>query len=118
MLIERLQIKAEDFYNLVRQTKIKTKIAHNSPLAQKSRIDLSWTLDKNFSDGLVKFTQEFAKLVTETSGKMYKLKTYNKIINISINRNRGQEAIDKLLSNLVLYYTITKLEAYWLQIGV
>lgn len=40
------------------------------------------------------------KFLTETSSKMYKPKTYNKVIDNLIHKNRWHETIDKKLSNL------------------
>lgn len=61
----------------------------------ESRTNLDKILDENsLEDKLVRLKYKFAKLVFETSNKVYKFKTYNKTINNLINRNRWYKAID------------------------
>ena len=95
--IERSRIKAEGFHNPAGQTRIKAEGAHNLSLAQRPRTDPSGTSGKNPLDGLVRPTQELAKLVTETSSKVREPKTYDEAVNDPINGNGWQEAIDKEL---------------------
>ena len=97
LIIEQLQMRAEGFYNLVGQTRIRAKSAHNSPLAQRPKTNLGSTLGKNPLDGLVKPVPELAKSVNETSGKVREPKIYNKVVNNPINRNIWQKAIDEEL---------------------
>lgn len=64
----------------------------------KLRINLDEILNKNFvKNKLVKQIYKIAKLVIETNSKMRKLKSYNKIINNLICKNRYYEVIDKEL---------------------
>lgn len=51
----------------------------------------------------VKPTCKLAKSMTETSSKIHKPKTYNKVIHDSIHRNRWCKAIDKEMWNLDSY---------------
>lgn len=67
--------------------KIRAENTHNLLLKQRPRSDLGRILSKNFSNRLIRLVQELAKLVTETSNKMHKSKTYNKAINNLINGN-------------------------------
>lgn len=62
---------------------------------RRPKIDLDRTSGKNFLDELVKPTQKLAKLVTKTSSKMYKPKTYDEAVNDLINGNKRQETINK-----------------------
>lgn len=67
-------MKIEDLYN---------------PLVQKSRTDLGWTLGKNsLTDRLVRPIHKFTILVTKTNTKIRKLKTYDKVINNLIYKNK------------------------------
>ena len=54
---------------------------------------------------LVKLAQEFAKLVTKTSSKVQKPKTYNEAINDPIHGNRWRRAVDEELWNLNIHQT-------------
>ena len=98
--IERSRMRAEGFYNLAGQTRIRAEGAHNAPLARSPRTDPDGTSGKDPSNGLVRPAQELAKLVTETSSKVREPKTYNEAVNNPINGNRWQEGIDKKLWNL------------------
>lgn len=86
--IEQPQMKAEDFYNPARQTKIGVEGAYIPPVERKPKTDLDKTRSKNPSNELIKPAQEFAKSVTKTGSKMPEFKTYHKAVNNLINRNR------------------------------
>lgn len=86
--IEQPQMRAKDLYNPNEQTRIRVEGTHNLSLARRPRTDLGKTSGENPSDGLVRPAQELVKLVIETSSKMCKPKTYNKLVNNSINRNK------------------------------
>ena len=99
-IIERPRIRAEALYDPASQTRIRAEDAHDLPVARGPRTDLGKTSGKNPSDGLIRPVQELAKLVTETSIKVRKPKTYDEAANNPINGNRWQKAIDKKLWNL------------------
>lgn len=86
--IKQPKMIAEGFHNSIGQTKIRAENAYNLLLKQKPRIDLGGTSGKNSFDKLVRPTQKLVKLITETSNKVHKFKTYDEIINNQINRNR------------------------------
>lgn len=66
---------------------MRAKCFQNSQFTRKPRIDLGRILGKNHSDGLIRLMKELVKLVTKTYSKLHEPKTYNKVINNSINEN-------------------------------
>ena len=71
------------------QAIVQTKRMRIHPLHDpKPRTDLGVILGKNSADGLVRPTQELAKLVTETSRKVREPKTYDEAINDPVHKNR------------------------------
>ena len=93
-------MRAEGFYVLAGQTKIRVEGVQDPPLARRPRTDLDSTLGKNPSDGLVRPAQELAKSGTEISSKVCEPKTYDEGVNNLINGNSWQKAIDEELWNL------------------
>ena len=70
----------------------------------KPKIDIGETISKSLlRDKLVRYLYKFAKSVTETSNKVRKPKTYNKVINHPIHGNRWCKAMNKKLWNLDSY---------------
>lgn len=65
-------------------------------LVQRPRINQGRTSGKSLLR-LVRLACKLAKLMTETSSKVRKPKTYDKAINDSIYSNRWQEATDEKL---------------------
>lgn len=80
--IEQPKMIAEGFHNSVGQTKIKAESAYNLLLKKRPRIDLGGTSGKNSFNKLVRPAQKLVKLITKTSNKVHKFKTYDKVINI------------------------------------
>lgn len=66
-----------------------------------ARTNLGRTSSKNFlRNGLIKLAYKFTKSVIETSSKVHKSITYNKVITNPIYRNKWRESMDKELWNL------------------
>lgn len=64
----------------------------------KLKTDPNRILSKNFiANKLIMFIYKFVKSVTKIKSKMQKLKSYNKVINNLIYKNKKYKAIDKRL---------------------
>lgn len=67
-------------------------------MAKKPKNDQDSILGKNsLAKGLIRLTQKFAKIVTETNSKVREPKTYNEAINHPINDNRWHKVVNEEL---------------------
>lgn len=86
-------------------SKMRAEASYNLLLVWRPKTDLDKIWGKNLSDKLIRSMQKLAKSIIETSNKVHEPKTYNKIVNNPINRNRYQKTINKKLWNLDSYQT-------------
>lgn len=85
-----LQIRLDESYD---SSEIRLAKSYN-PIVLKTDLD---------TGSGVKLVCKLAKSLTETSSKIYKPKTYDKVIDNSIYKNKWCKVIDKKLLNLDSY---------------
>lgn len=88
LISKQLWIKAKNFHNPTKQLKMRIQGLYDLSLIQRLKIDLNRISDKILSDQLVKPMQKLAKLITKTISTVHKLKSYNKAVNNTIDKNR------------------------------
>ena len=74
-------------------------------LAKKISKNLNKKLKLKFIYNDHHLKKETIMMIIETSSKVYKLKTYNKVIANLIHNTRWQQSIKKEINNLKIYHT-------------